>query len=148
MIQAMGASTVAVDLSELYLALRQGVADGQDTPSPVVVSNKYYEVQKYASKTDHNLTTAYTVTNPKFYDGLSAAERTMFDAACLDADEFLRQKTIKDENEAFEFLKAHGMEVTLDVDVESFRVACTPVIANNPDLFLPELVKMARATPT
>ena len=66
----------------------------------------------------------------------------------LDADEFLRQKTIKDENDAFAFLKAHGMEVTLDVDVESFRVACTPVIANNPDLFLPELVKMARATPT
>ena len=32
MIQAMGATTVAVDLSELYLALRQGVADGQDTP--------------------------------------------------------------------------------------------------------------------
>lgn len=148
MIQAMGASTVAVDLSELYLALRQGVADGQDTPSPVVVSNKYYEVQKYASKTDHNLTTAYTVTNPKFYDGLTAAERTMFDAACLDADEFLRQKTIKDENDAFAFLKSKGMEVTLDVDVESFRVACTPVIANNPDLFLPELVKMARATPT
>ena len=148
MIQAMGATTVAVDLSELYLALRQGVADGQDTPPSVVKSNKYYEVQKYISKTEHVLTTAYTVTNPKFYDGLSAAERTMFDAACLDADEFLRQKTIKDENEAFEFLKAHGMEVTLDVDVESFRVACTPVIANNPDLFLPELVKMARATPT
>ena len=32
MMQATGATTVAVDLSELYLALRQGVADGQDTP--------------------------------------------------------------------------------------------------------------------
>jgi TRAP-type transport system periplasmic protein len=147
MIQAMGASTVAIDLSELYLALRQGVADGQDTPSPVVVSNKYYEVQKYISKTDHNLTTAYTVTNPKFYDSLSAAEKTMFNAACVDADDFLRQKTIKDENDAFDFLGKQGMQVTLDVDVESFRKATTPVIDNNPDLFLPELVKMARATP-
>jgi tripartite ATP-independent transporter DctP family solute receptor len=54
MMQATGASTVAVDLSELYLALRQGVADGQDTPPSVVKSNKYYEVQKYISKTDHN----------------------------------------------------------------------------------------------
>src|SRR5262245_6451659 len=59
MIQAMGATTVAVDLSELYLALRQGVADGQDTPPSVVKSNKFYEVQKYISKTDHVLTTAY-----------------------------------------------------------------------------------------
>jgi tripartite ATP-independent transporter DctP family solute receptor len=148
MIQAMGASTVAIDLSELYLALRQGVADGQDTPAPVVVSNKYYEVQKYISRTNHNLTTAYTVTNPKFYDGLTAAERTMFDACCLDADEFLRRKTIKDEADAYDFCKSKGMEVTLDVDAESFRKACAPVIANNPDLFLPELVKMAQATPT
>ncbi len=68
MMQAMGATTVAVDLSELYLALRQGVADGQDTPAVVVKSNKFYEVQKYISKTEHVLTTAYTVTNPKFYD--------------------------------------------------------------------------------
>ena len=49
MMQATGASTVAVDLSELYLALSQGVADGQDTPTPVVKSNKYYEVQKHIS---------------------------------------------------------------------------------------------------
>jgi TRAP-type C4-dicarboxylate transport system substrate-binding protein len=105
-------------------------------------------VQKYISRTNHNLTTAYTVTNPKFYDGLTAAERAMFDACCLDADEFLRQKTIKDETEAYDFCKSKGMEVTLDVDAESFRKACAPVIANNPDLFLPDLVKMAQATPT
>ena len=37
--------------------------------------------------------------------------------------------------------------VNLNVDVESFRVACAPVIEKNPDLFLPELVKMARSTP-
>src|SRR4030095_17110530 len=64
MMQATGASTVAVDLSELYLALRQGVADGQDTPTSVVKSNKYYEVQKYISKTDHVLTPAHTGTHP------------------------------------------------------------------------------------
>ena len=147
MIQAMGATTVAVDLSELYLALRQGVADGQDTPPSVVKSNKYYEVQKYISKTDHVLTTAYTVTNPKFYDSLSAEEKAAFNAACNDANAFLRNYTVKDESEAYDFLKGQGMQVNLTPDVETFRVACAPVIDKNPDLFVPELVKMARATP-
>ena len=147
MMQATGASTVAVDLSELYLALRQGVADGQDTPPSVVKSNKYYEVQKYISKTDHNLTMAYTVTNPKFFDALTPDEKSAFLAACTDANNFLRQYTTKDEAEAYDFLKAQGMQVNLNVDVESFRVACAPVIEKNPDLFLPELVKMARSTP-
>ncbi len=147
MMQAMGAATVAVDLSELYLALRQGVADGQDTPPSVVKSNKYYEVQKYASKTDHILTTAYTVTNPKFYDALTADEKKTFNSACANANEFLRSYTVKDESEAYEFLKAQGMQVNLTPDVESFRDACASVIDNNPDLFVPDLVKMARATP-
>ena len=147
MMQATGASTVAVDLSELYLALRQGVADGQDTPPSVVKSNKYYEVQKYISKTDHILTTAYTVTNPKFFDSLSADEQQAFLAACGEADDYLRKYTQKDEEEAYDFLKGKGMEVNLKVDVESFRVACAPVLEKFPDLFLPELVKIARATP-
>ena len=147
MVQAMGASTVAVDLSELYLALRQGVADGQDTPPSVVKSNKYYEVQKYISKTEHVLTTAYTVTNPKFYEGLTADEKAAFNKACAGANQFLRDYTVKDESEAYDFLKTNGMQVNLTPDVESFRAACAPVIDKNPDLFVPDLVKMARATP-
>jgi len=147
MMQATGAATVAVDLSELYLALRQGVADGQDTPPSVVKSNKYYEVQKFVSKTDHILTTAYTVTNPKFYDGLSADEKKAFSSACSNANEFLRAYTVKDESEAYEFLKGQGMQVNLTPDIESFRAACATVIDKNPDLFVPDLVKIARATP-
>ena len=114
MMQATGATTVAVDLSELYLALRQGVADGQDTPPPVVKSNKYYEVQKYISKTEHMLTIAYTVTNPKFYDSLTADEKAAFNAACSDANTFVRNQTVKDEAETYDFLKAQGMQVNLD----------------------------------
>ena len=147
MMQATGASTVAIDLSELYLALRQGVADGQDTPPSVVKSNKYYEVQKFVSKTDHVLTTAYTVANPKFFESLSTEEKKAFLAACTEADEHLRKHTQKDEAEAYDFLKSQGMQVSLDVDVESFRVACAPVLEKSPDLFLPELVKLARDTP-
>jgi hypothetical protein len=39
------------------------------------------------------------------------------------------------------------MQVNLTPDVESFRVACAAVIDKNPDLFAPDLVKMARGTP-
>jgi tripartite ATP-independent transporter DctP family solute receptor len=147
MMQAMGASTVAVDLSELYLALRQGVADGQDTPPSVVKSNKYYEVQKYVAKTDHVLTTGYTIANPKFLATLTPDEGSAFTAAAGDADAYLREYTQKDETEAYAFLKAQGMQVNLDVDVESFRAACAPIIDRLPELFPPDLVKAARATP-
>lgn len=147
MVQAMGATTAAVDLSELYLALRQGVADGQETPPTVVKSNKYYEVQKYIAKTDHVLTTGYTVVNPKYFDGLSAAEKTLFMAAASDADTFLRNHTQKEEVDAYEYLRKQGMQVNLNVDIESFRQVCMPLVDKLTDQFPPNLVKIARATP-
>jgi TRAP-type C4-dicarboxylate transport system substrate-binding protein len=127
--------------------LSQGVADGQDTPTPVVKSNKYYEVQKYISKTDHVLTIAYVVMNPAAFNGLTADEQKWVLAAAKDADAHLRATTEKDETEAFTFLKDKGMQVNLTPDAESFRVATGSVIEKNPELFLPDLVKMARATP-
>jgi TRAP-type transport system periplasmic protein len=147
MMQALGSSTVAVDLSELYLALRQGVADGQETPTAVTKSNKFYEVQKYISKTNHVLTIAYTVMNPDFFKGLSADEQKAVAAAGKEADAWLRGNIEKEEEAVFGFLKDQGMVVNLTPDVESFRAATTPVIEKFPDLFLPELVKIARATP-
>ena len=51
----------------------------------------------------------------------------------------------KDEDEVYAFLKQQGMEVTLQVDSQSFRDATASVLTNNPDLFKPELVKLARA---
>ena len=77
---------------------------------------------------------------------LSPDEKKWFAAACTSANEFLRAYTTKDESEAYEFLKGQGMQVNLTPDVESFRVACASVIEKNPDLFVPELVKAARAT--
>jgi TRAP-type C4-dicarboxylate transport system substrate-binding protein len=89
---------------------------------------------------------SYTVANPKFVESFTTDERKAFLAACSEADEHLRQYTQKDEAEAYEFLKAQGMQVNLNVDVESFRVACTPVIEKLPDLFPPDLVKLAQGS--
>jgi TRAP-type transport system periplasmic protein len=144
MMQAMGATTVAVDLSELYLALSQHVADGQDTPPSVVKSNKYYEVQKYVSKTDHNMTNAYAVINPAFFDGLDKDRQDMIVAAGNDATIWLRSFTQQDEASSYDFLKSKGMDVNLTPDIASFQAATSGVIAKYPDLFKPDLVKLAR----
>jgi tripartite ATP-independent transporter DctP family solute receptor len=145
MMQATGASIVTVDLSELYLALQQGVADGQETPPSVVKSNKYYEVQKYLARTNHVLTTAYVVANPASFAGLSPDAQAAFLSASDDATRYLRDYTQKDEAAAFGFLKDKGMQVNLDVDVESFRAACIGVWPKFPELFKPDLLKLAQA---
>jgi len=145
MMQALGASIVTIDLSELYLALSQGVADGQETPLPVVKSNKLFEVQKFISKTDHVLTTSYSIVSPAAFDGLTPDEQKAFTEAADDATQWLRTYTQKEELETLDFLKTKGMEVNATPDVESFRAACSKVVTNFPDLFRPDLVKLAQS---
>lgn len=145
MMQAMGSTVVAVDLSELYLALSQHVADGQDTPPSVVKSNKYYEVQKYVAKTEHVMTNAYAIMNPQFLDGLGKDEQDAVLAAGDEATQWLRDYTQKDELEAYGFLASKGMTVDLTPDIPSFQAATAEVITKLPDLFHPDLVKLARS---
>jgi TRAP-type transport system periplasmic protein len=145
MMRAMGSTTVTVDLSELYLALSQHVADGQDTPPTVVESNKYYEVQKYISKTDHVLTNAYAIVNPAYFNRLDRTKQAAVLAAGDDATDALRKHTQQGEQSAYSFLVAKGMVANLAPDIPSFQAATASVIIKFPDLFKPDLVTLARS---
>jgi hypothetical protein len=38
---------------EVYTALEQRVVDGQENPYPTILGNKFQEVQKFVSETEH-----------------------------------------------------------------------------------------------
>src|SRR5260370_9727457 len=42
-----------MNFGELYTALENKTVDGQENPYTVILSNKFYEVQKYVSATNH-----------------------------------------------------------------------------------------------
>jgi tripartite ATP-independent transporter DctP family solute receptor len=51
--QALGASTEQIAFGELYVALQQGVVDGQENPLVNIASSKLYEVNRFVSLTAH-----------------------------------------------------------------------------------------------
>jgi tripartite ATP-independent transporter DctP family solute receptor len=144
MMKALGSAVVTVDLSELYLALSQGVADGQETPAPVIRTNKYYEVQKYVARTNHVLTNSYGIYNAGQFDALTPDEQAAVRFAAADATTYLRGVTAKDEEDTFSFLQDKGMQVNLTPDIASFQEACKSVWTDSPDLFRPDLIKLAQ----
>lgn len=50
---ALGATPTPMQFSELYLALQQGVVDGQENPLVNIYASKLHEVQKFISMTGH-----------------------------------------------------------------------------------------------
>lgn len=51
--RSLGANPTPLAFTEIYNALATKVVDGQENPFSLIATNKFYEQQKYVSKTDH-----------------------------------------------------------------------------------------------
>ena len=63
MAKAWGARPTPLNFSELYLALRQNVVEGQENPLPTIEKAKLYEVQKFLILTGHIITPRLILIN-------------------------------------------------------------------------------------
>ncbi len=108
----LGASAQVIPLGELFSALETGVVDGQDNGMVTVISEAFYEVQKYVYETNHIISTLEIVSSANLMDSLSDSQRTIIQdaakAACTQAwDDYIASvDTDRD------FLRDKGVTVT------------------------------------
>jgi tripartite ATP-independent transporter DctP family solute receptor len=70
MFKAFGASPATMNFSELYSALQTKIVEGQENPLSLIESNKFYEVQKYVSITNHMWDGFWTLANGRAWASL------------------------------------------------------------------------------
>jgi tripartite ATP-independent transporter DctP family solute receptor len=73
--KALGANAVAIAVEELYLALQQGIAQGQENPVVATHAQKFDEVLKVASLTNHQVGAHYVVISDKTLAKMSQAQK-------------------------------------------------------------------------
>jgi len=73
--KALGANAVAIAVEELYLALQQGVAQGQENPVAATHAQKFDEILKVASLTNHQVGAHYVVVSDKTLDKMSQPQK-------------------------------------------------------------------------
>lgn len=119
MMSSFGAEATPVAFSELYMALNQGVVDGQENPVPTIMSSKFDEVQDYLCLTNHKVETIYVMVNQDKWNSLSEEQRDIINTAFKNArevnNEAIEQQTI-DGVEAFE---ANGGTVIREDEIDS-----------------------------
>jgi tripartite ATP-independent transporter DctP family solute receptor len=86
--KAMGANPVALDYSEVYLALQQHTVDGFDGSMVDVMTGKFYEVCKYASATGQVLDFFVAAMNKNLWDGFSPDQQAMIAQAMKTATDW------------------------------------------------------------
>ena len=103
--RALGANPVAMDPSELYLAMQQGVVDGFEFPLPDLVAQKLYEVSKFVSLDQHTTDFFIVSTSQKFWASLSAEEQGMVNSAMKTAMDWQWKEQPAEINNALARLK-------------------------------------------
>lgn len=65
-----------MSFAEIYQGLQTGVVNAQDNPWSNIYSQKYYEVQKYMTESNHGIGNYLLITNTQFWNSLPAPVRT------------------------------------------------------------------------
>ena len=108
--KAFKANPVPMSFSELYTALETRTVDGQENPYAVILSNKFFEVQKYVSGTNHVYGTLVVLVSRKFWDRLSPTEQKILADAAVEARDYQRQVSRTAAEKAVGELQAKGMQ--------------------------------------
>jgi tripartite ATP-independent transporter DctP family solute receptor len=116
------ANPVPMPFAELYGALEQKAVDGQENPLSVILSNKFYEVQKYTSTTNHVYASNILLVSKKFWDKLSPTEQKILQDSANEAIVWQRQVSRDIATKALGELKAKGMEVNELAPEETARM--------------------------
>ena len=128
--QALGAEAQQIKFAELYVALQQGVVDGQENPLMNIHASKLYEVNKFISMTGHKYEMTPLLMSKRSWDRLNDADKKVFYAAAKSATIAQRKKVNEDENNGIAQLEKEGMTVIRKVDGPAFREALRAAYVN------------------
>lgn len=107
---ALGANPSALAFSELYIALQQGVVDGQENPLMNIHSSKLYEVQKYITFTGHKYESTPFLASKIVFNSLSKEDQAHVREAAKEAGEFNRAASLKSDKELKAVLEKEGIQ--------------------------------------
>ena len=127
MANALGANGVAMGYDQVFSALQTGVIDGAENNPPSFVFDNHYQVAKFYSLTQHLIVPEVLVFSKRSWDQLSKDDQALLKKLAREAQADARVLWDKKEADAFERMKAAGIEVDQIADKQPFRDAVQPV---------------------
>ena len=146
--QALGAEAQQIKFAELYVALQQGVVDGQENPLMNIHASKLYEVQKFISLTGHKYEMTPFLMSKRSWDRLSDADKKAVQEAAAEATALQRKLSQESDDKLVADLKAKGVRVDA-VDKAAFEKGTSAVddkwMAGPIGPFVKKVITAARA---
>jgi C4-dicarboxylate-binding protein DctP len=129
-LRLMGALPQTMAFSEVYQALQTGVVDGTENILSSYTSQKYFEVQKHITLTNHTHTGYAAIVNKKLWDNLPADIQTALAEAMKQATDYEVHLVAQENADALAELKKGGRTQVHDLteaERELWRTTLWPV---------------------
>ena len=137
--KALGANPQPLAFGELYMALSQGLFDGQENPIVNIYASKLYEVQKYLSLTNHKYETCPLIISEFTWKKLSKADQDLLLEAARKFATVHREMNNKANEDLLAELKKYGIQVNT-ADVAAMKAATASVYKEYEPIFGKDLI--------
>jgi tripartite ATP-independent transporter DctP family solute receptor len=124
--EALGAAPTQIDIGEAYLALDQGVLDGQENPLKVIDAFSFYEKQPYLSMTSHIYSPVYLTVNEDTWQELSPEVQQSLEKAATAAAATSRTAGAEADEQLIAKFEGAGVQVN-EADVNQLSAAVSGV---------------------
>jgi len=142
-LNAMGASATPMAYGELYTALQQGVMDGAENAPGNMLNDKFFEVCKYYSLTEHFAPPGVVGISMNAFERLPKDLQEYLVESAKWLGEYEMEMDKANQEKAIDELKAKGVQVNT-VDKASFQKAVRPVIEEFSSKISPELMELLK----
>ncbi|MBX6328524.1 MAG: TRAP transporter substrate-binding protein [Pseudolabrys sp.] len=120
MYRALGANPIAIDFSEIYLALSQRTIEAIETPIISLPAAKHYEVVKIVNLTNHVYNAGVLMVSKRKFDSLPKNLQEDLREAASELTPDWRKTMVEKTAEISEFLKQKGLSI-LEVDRAAYK---------------------------
>jgi TRAP-type transport system periplasmic protein len=128
--QALGAATQQIAFGELYIALQQGVVDGQENPLANIHSAKLHEVNKFISLTGHKWESTPFLMSQISTRKVKPNELDIIKTAAKEAGALQRKLMTETDAKLLAEYKANPKVAVNEPDRAAFQAATASVVDN------------------
>ena len=125
--QSLGSNAVPLPWGEVFTAMQQKVVDGLEIPLSVIYANKFYEVAKYLSLTNHTYSPLILMCSEQRWKKFSSEEKEIFKRSAYEATVYARNEAKGINEDILKTLKAAGMVINDVSNKKPFQDAVRPM---------------------
>jgi tripartite ATP-independent transporter DctP family solute receptor len=127
MFTRFGGNPIPLPIGETFIAVQQGTVGGIDIATPFIEPNKWNEVFRYVSNTNHTYSAAHLVVSKRLFDRMPKDLQAILLESGRAAAQRQRELYASLIEKTNDILKAKGMQINEVSDVAAWRDTVKPI---------------------